>query len=148
MRYNQRMNRLARLFTGRVSRQQFLLGSLLVLALMALVSIISALIVAFTRAEAVILLVSILAAALMIAATLFLFGLAARRIHDIGKSGWYALLLLVSPFNIVVLLVLAVERGQEGDTGFGPLPRRRRLLDVVTNAEESSSPGVPDETSL
>ncbi|MCU0607689.1 MAG: DUF805 domain-containing protein [Candidatus Edwardsbacteria bacterium] len=38
-----------------------------------------------------------------------------RRMHDVGKSGWY---LLVPIYN----LILACTAGEEGDNQYGPVP--------------------------
>jgi uncharacterized membrane protein YhaH (DUF805 family) len=45
---------------------------------------------------------------------------AARRLHDIGKSGWWQLLMLVPLIGFVVLLVWYCRRGEERDNAYGP----------------------------
>ncbi|MDO5770375.1 MAG: DUF805 domain-containing protein, partial [Psychrobacter sp.] len=47
-----------------------------------------------------------------------------RRLHDLGKSGWWLLLLLVPIANLIMLLYLYFGRGQEGfnDYGLPPAP--------------------------
>lgn len=47
---------------------------------------------------------------------------AARRLHDIGKSGWWQLLTLVPLIGIVVLIVWWVRAGQTGGNRFGDDP--------------------------
>jgi uncharacterized membrane protein YhaH (DUF805 family) len=44
-----------------------------------------------------------------------------RRMHDIGKSGWFLLLGLI-PFVGLVLLYFAAQPGQPGDNAYGPQP--------------------------
>ena len=39
-----------------------------------------------------------------------------RRMHDVGKSGWY---LLIPVYN----LILAVTEGEKGDNAYGPDPK-------------------------
>ena len=45
-----------------------------------------------------------------------------RRLHDIDKSGWWALLLII-PIAGLALLVLACIDGTKGDNRFGPDPK-------------------------
>jgi uncharacterized membrane protein YhaH (DUF805 family) len=45
----------------------------------------------------------------------------ARRMHDIGKSGWFLLLGLI-PFVGLVLLYFAAQPGQPDANQYGPLP--------------------------
>jgi uncharacterized membrane protein YhaH (DUF805 family) len=41
-----------------------------------------------------------------------------RRLHDIGKSGfWYLLCFL--PFGAIVVLIWTIKRGDDGDNGYG-----------------------------
>jgi uncharacterized membrane protein YhaH (DUF805 family) len=53
--------------------------------------------------------------------------LAARRLHDIDKSGWWLLIGLV-PFAIVILVIGFFREGTVGDNQFGPIPKRARPL--------------------
>ena len=59
-----------------------------------------------------------------------------KRLHDLGKSGWYVLLLLVPLVNTVVLLWMLVARGVPGPNRYGPGPtggnRVSRLLYLVS----------------
>ena len=50
-----------------------------------------------------------------------------RRWHDLGKSGWFSLLLLVPLVNFVVGLYLWVKKGDDGPNQYGedPLAYRR-----------------------
>ena len=45
-----------------------------------------------------------------------------RRLHDIGRSGWWLLLHLVPLIGTIVLIVWAVQRGDEGDNSHGQDP--------------------------
>lgn len=46
-----------------------------------------------------------------------------RRLHDIDKSGWWLLLILIPLIGAIVLLVFAVMEGTRGDNRFGPDPK-------------------------
>ncbi|GAB2776893.1 uncharacterized membrane protein YhaH (DUF805 family) [Hymenobacter luteus] len=52
-----------------------------------------------------------LASGLWLLATALVAVLAVRRLHDIGRSGWYALLLLVPGLSALMLLALLVLPG-------------------------------------
>lgn len=46
-----------------------------------------------------------------------------RRLHDIGRSGWWMLLELVPLVGGAILMVLAIFNGQPGPNTFGPDPK-------------------------
>lgn len=45
-----------------------------------------------------------------------------RRLHDLDRSGWFALLALIPVLGGLVLLYWFVQRGTEGDNSFGADP--------------------------
>ena len=45
-----------------------------------------------------------------------------RRLHDIGKSGWWLLLILIPIIGSIILLVWLIRKGTEGDNQYGPDP--------------------------
>lgn len=49
---------------------------------------------------------------------------AARRMHDVGKSGWYMLIPIYS-------LILAITEGQSGSNEYGPDPKGSEIEDDV-----------------
>jgi uncharacterized membrane protein YhaH (DUF805 family) len=46
-----------------------------------------------------------------------------RRLHDIGKSGWWLLIALIPLIGAIWLLVLTVTDSQPGDNEYGPNPK-------------------------
>ena len=46
--------------------------------------------------------------------------IAARRLHDIDKSGWWQLILLIPIIGVIVLIVFLATKGNEGANRFGP----------------------------
>ncbi len=46
-----------------------------------------------------------------------------RRLHDIGRSGWWLLLGFVPLVGSIVLLVFTLLDGQPGDNAYGPNPK-------------------------
>jgi uncharacterized membrane protein YhaH (DUF805 family) len=54
------------------------------------------------------------------------FALALRRLHDIGKKGWWILLALIPVVNFIgmfVLLYFFVKDSQPGSNEYGPNPK-------------------------
>lgn len=58
---------------------------------------------------------------------------AVRRLHDIGKSGWYYLIILIPLAGPIWLLVLMCTDSQPGDNEYGPNPK----------VEEGSGKAIP-----
>tara|TARA_B100000941_G_scaffold78620_1_gene53743 strand:- start:36 stop:428 length:393 start_codon:yes stop_codon:yes gene_type:complete len=50
-------------------------------------------------------------------------GLVVRRLHDVGKSGWFYLLILIPIVGWIWLLVLYCTEGQKEDNKWGPDPK-------------------------
>jgi uncharacterized membrane protein YhaH (DUF805 family) len=48
-----------------------------------------------------------------------------KRLHDINKSGIYALYLLIPVYNFFYLIYLFVAKGTVGDNKYGKDPRKK-----------------------
>jgi uncharacterized membrane protein YhaH (DUF805 family) len=48
--------------------------------------------------------------------------LAGKRFHDVGKSGWFCLLLFVPVVGLIAFIYLLVARGEERANQYGPGP--------------------------
>ena len=46
-----------------------------------------------------------------------------RRLHDVAKSGWYYLIILIPLIGIIWMLVLLLSNGDVGDNQFGADPK-------------------------
>ena len=49
--------------------------------------------------------------------------IAARRLHDTGRSGWWQLLVLIPLLGAIVLIVFLVQDSEEGENQFGQSPK-------------------------
>jgi uncharacterized membrane protein YhaH (DUF805 family) len=47
----------------------------------------------------------------------------ARRLHDIGKSGWFILITLIPCIGTIWLLILTASEGHPGENQYGPNPK-------------------------
>ena len=50
-------------------------------------------------------------------------GVSVRRLHDVGKSGWFLLIVLVPLIGAIWLLVLMCTDGEPGPNEYGPNPK-------------------------
>ena len=54
--------------------------------------------------------------------TVYHIGIAARRLHDLGKSGGWQLVSLIPLVNLAFAVYLLFFKGETGDNRFGPDP--------------------------
>jgi uncharacterized membrane protein YhaH (DUF805 family) len=52
-------------------------------------------------------------------------GVSVRRLHDIGRSGWWVLIEFIPGVGAAVLMVIALFDSQPGDNEYGPNPKIR-----------------------
>lgn len=50
-------------------------------------------------------------------------GVAVRRMHDIGKTGWYLLMSLIPIVGAIIVIVKLAQEGQPGSNQYGSDPR-------------------------
>jgi len=63
-----------------------------------------------------------------------------RRLHDIDRTGWWTLLVLVPVIGWIVLIVFNATEGTRSDNRYGPDPKAAERVDLgTTNAD----PGYP-----
>jgi len=43
-----------------------------------------------------------------------------KRFHDIGKTGWFSVVLIVPLFGLIAIIFLLVARGDDYDNAYGP----------------------------
>ena len=60
---------------------------------------------------------------------------AARRLHDTDKSGWWQLLWFIPIVGWIVLLVFLVRDSDEGDNQYGPNPKMQEI-NTTSNPNE------------
>ena len=50
-------------------------------------------------------------------------GTTARRLHDLGKTGWLQLIgLICPPIGSIIVLIMCLPDGEPGDNKYGPAP--------------------------
>ena len=50
-------------------------------------------------------------------------GVAIRRLHDIGRTGWWVLICFVPLIGLIVLLIFLIQDSQPGSNEYGPNPK-------------------------
>jgi uncharacterized membrane protein YhaH (DUF805 family) len=68
-------------------------------------------------------LVTLLTAAKAVAIALFAWGkcaLMAKRLHDLGHSGWICLVVFIPVINVIAVISLLIARGDDFNNPYGP----------------------------
>ena len=50
-------------------------------------------------------------------------GVLVRRLHDVGKSGWFFLIVFIPLIGFIWLLILLFRNSQQGENKWGPSPK-------------------------
>jgi uncharacterized membrane protein YhaH (DUF805 family) len=66
-----------------------------------------------------------------------------RRLHDIGKSGWWILIGLIPVLGWIALIYFGVLDSQSGSNQYGPNPKGMGEVPQPTPAPMSTSEGTP-----
>lgn len=86
-------------FDGRIGKKQYLVSFLILLG----ISIVAAIVLGMLGSIG-----QIINLVVSIAVAVASFSIAIRRFHDLGKSGWFSLLLLIPLVNLIVIIYLCV----------------------------------------
>jgi uncharacterized membrane protein YhaH (DUF805 family) len=95
-------------FTGRATRTQYWMFILIFMIIYIILAAIDSFLIGTIALSAIFNLVSLIPS----------LAIAARRLHDTGRSGWWQLIILLPLIGIIVLLVFLVM-DSEGDNRFG-----------------------------
>lgn len=67
--------------------------------------------------------VGLLGTVFMLAILIQSLAVGARRLHDTGRSGWWLLIGLLPFVGAIILIVLMVLEGRQGENPYGPDPK-------------------------
>jgi uncharacterized membrane protein YhaH (DUF805 family) len=113
-------------FRGRACRREYWYFFLFYLLISIVLSLMDA-ILGSSRREDVGLLGGLFALGMLLPA----IGVGVRRLHDIGKSGWWLLVGFVPVIGGLVLLLFAVRDSEPGGNAYGPNPKLAPPPDAV-----------------
>ena len=80
-----------------------------------------------TRDLSMMIIVNILAWLYSLAVLLPGLGVAVRRLHDTGKSGWMIFIILIPFAGVIWFLVLMCTDSDSGDNEYGPNPKGQQI---------------------
>ena len=111
-------------FTGRAARPEFWWWALFVFLVNVATSLIDHYFIASMLGSEAFTVETPQPLSMLVSLGLLLPGLAvaARRLHDINRSGWWMLIVLIPILGGLVLLWWCVKKGDEGENDFGPPP--------------------------
>jgi len=70
-------------------------------------------------------------------------GVAIRRMHDTGRSGWWILISLIPCVGWIIFIVFAAQEGNAGDNQHGPDPKAAERFGPAGGSGEPGYPGYP-----
>lgn len=106
-------------FNGRARRKAFWMYVLIYFLIAFAVSIVEAVISGATGTE-----INLISALLTLGLLLPSLAIGARRLHDIGHSGWWQLIGIIPLVGFIVLIIFYVRDSQPGDNEYGPNPKQ------------------------
>lgn len=112
------MNYISRLFSGRIGSIQYLLGILLFSLVILLVSERQKFLPS-NDSNDVFYLIEI---GIFLINFLFLFSVFTRRLHDLGYSGWWSLLIFIPIAGAIQQIILLFRPGDKGNNKYGNPP--------------------------
>ena len=101
-------------FDGRARRREYWMFTLVNVAVYFVLNILATQVSAYIGFVAIAYMLGILVPSIAVAI---------RRMHDIGKSGWWVLIALVPLIGGIWFLVLSVTAGQSGSNAYGADPK-------------------------
>ncbi|SHH19154.1 DUF805 domain-containing protein [Marivita hallyeonensis] len=106
-------------FSGRAARSEFWWFVLFLMVMNLLLAILDRALFGVTSDGQPI---SIIGAVFSLAIILPSIAVGVRRLHDLDKSGWWYLLILIPFLGALVLIYFFVQKGSAGENRFGPDP--------------------------
>lgn len=120
-------------FTGRIRRREYWMFILVHVVIMIVLSILEEMVDMrdiFTGIYGLALIIPSLA-------------MGARRLHDIGKSGWWLLISIVPLVGAIVLIIFAARDSQPGANEYGPNPKEGAAAVPVEAPVVTPEPPAP-----
>ena len=98
-------------FSGRATRKEYWMFVLFYMIIFLLLSVVDGLLGTF-----------VLGGIFSLAVLVPSVSIAARRLHDIGRTGWWQLITLIPVIGIIILIVFLTQNSQDGNA-YGPSPK-------------------------
>ena len=114
-------------FTGRARRQEYWMFVLFNLIFVIGVAVVSGILTALTDVAAFASLYVIYVLGIIIPS----LAVAVRRLHDVGKSGWFYFISLIPLIGGIWLIILFATEGDKGPNSYGPDPKQENQQVIV-----------------
>lgn len=114
-------------FTGRARRQEYWMFVLFNLIFVIGVAVVSGILTALTDVAAFASLYVIYVLGIIIPS----LAVAVRRLHDVGKSGWFYFISLIPLIGGIWLIILFATEGDKGPNSYGPDPKQENQQAIV-----------------
>ncbi|MCQ2202552.1 MAG: DUF805 domain-containing protein [Bacteroidales bacterium] len=121
-------------FSGRARRKEYWYFCLTLFILNMLMQVVSAISSVESSSSILVLGLSIVLLLAYMCLIIPNISLSIRRLHDIGKSGWYLLIGFIPLVGGIILLVWFCREGETGPNKWGPDPKDPTLQNEVLNA--------------
>lgn len=115
-------------FTGRARREEYWMFVLFNLIFIIAIALVSGLLAGLFDAPALMALYMIYVFGVLIPS----LAVAVRRLHDVGKSGWFYFIGLIPIIGSIWLIVLFVTEGEKGANQYGPDPKSADNEEIST----------------
>jgi uncharacterized membrane protein YhaH (DUF805 family) len=106
-------------FTGRSQRSEYWYFVLFYLLIFVALCLVDWLVGTFSPSNEIGLLSGIFSLAMIVPS----IAVAARRLHDTDRSGWWQLLSLIPLIGVIVLIVFLAQDSKPGENKYGPNPK-------------------------
>lgn len=135
-----------RIYLGRIGRKNYILGilSLGVLFVLSMLTLwFSAAMISVFGLYAILNGIAVICTIFLYAAYVFYaVSLYVRRFHDLNKSAWHGLFLLIPIINIYWAIVLLFKRGKESENKYGSVNLDAKILATVFKGSSTTSQNV------
>ncbi len=106
-------------FDGRANRQEFWCFTCSYLLISTLLFMLIEYLHGVEQIHSIYILITILFIVFQVAIFIPIISLSVRRLHDIGRSGWYMLMILIPIVGFITLLIFYLSKSQEGSNAYG-----------------------------
>ncbi len=121
-------------FHGRATRSEFWFFALFFVLIIIALEIVGGIIAAVSHSQAVMMTLNVVVGLYVLAMIVPAIAVAVRRLHDIGKSGWWYFIQLVPCVGSIWFIILLCTDSQPGENAYGPNPKGITAQAVVATA--------------
>lgn len=114
-------------FDGRARRSEFWYYNLMNMIIIIALEIVIGVLVAITESPVIGMLLGLLVLIFVLGTFIPSIAVMVRRLHDVGKSGWWYFISLIPIVGSIWLLVLFCTDSTPGDNEYGPNPKTSEI---------------------